>query len=149
MQNVADYLEGDPEGRKWLYGSILPLTPKVKNSNAKKVKSSPEALNVTSLSLKDDKQLCSQAEYQLSTIFDPLWKKICFEVGRMMGPFAVVKLGVCQLGDLSSENSTLDLYCPTEETVAFAQQCGFVILGEIQQYFPKLKELKIRRKIQP
>ncbi|MBP9691886.1 MAG: hypothetical protein KBD90_00960 [Alphaproteobacteria bacterium] len=145
MQNVTGSLESHPEGRKWPYNPILTTTSRVKKVKAKKVKLSSESLNVIPSAAEDDRRLRSQAEYHLSTIKDPLWKRICSEVVRMMGPLAVLKISECRVGPLSSRERRLDLYCPTEEVAQFVQEYAFVILGEIQQYFPELKELKINK----
>lgn len=93
-----------------------------------------------------DSDLHSKAKHLLSYIEDPLWKKICCEVGKMMGAFAVQKIWDSKLGSFCSEEKAIDLCCPTEETAQFINQYSFLILGSLQHYFPAIKSLKTKVK---
>ena len=85
----------------------------------------------------------SQVQYYLSLINDPLWEKVCRHVEDMMGPLSVVKIWECKLGLFSSEEHNIEIHCNTEDAAQFLRKYAFVILGELKQYFPALKELKI------
>lgn len=87
-----------------------------------------------------------QVTYCLSLIEDPLWKSICTEMTNMMGPSAVLKMWDSRLGSFSHQQKTMNLYCQTEEIAQFIQQYSFVILGSLQQYFPMMKDLKVKIK---
>lgn len=80
-------------------------------------------------------------EKQLSLISDPLWKRVCLEVVRMMGPIAVqifqVEVGLPQ-------EKSMNLYCHTEELASFVRTYSFVILASLQHYFPSLKTLNVQ-----
>lgn len=78
----------------------------------------------------------------LSTIEDPLWKRICQDVVTMMGPASALKIWRSKLGPLSSQDKVVNITCETEETATFVQQYDFVILGSVQKYFPVIKQLK-------
>ncbi len=90
--------------------------------------------------------LHSKAKHLLSHIEDPLWEKICGEVGKMMGAFAVQKIWDSKLGSFCSEEKAIDICCPTEETAQFINQYSFLILGSLQHYFPTIKNLKTKVK---
>ncbi len=83
-----------------------------------------------------------QANISISLIKDPLWKRVCTEMVNMMGPLSVLKIGKCKLGSFPSQESIVDVECPTEEAVQFVQQHAFIIRGCLQQYFPYLKEIR-------
>lgn len=85
----------------------------------------------------------SKANYCISLIEDPLWKKVCIEFINMMGPISVLKIWKSNLGSLSPQNNTIDLSCQTEEAAQLLQQYDFVILGILRRYFSALKELRI------
>lgn len=87
------------------------------------------------------------AQSCLSQIDDPLWKRLCYDVEKMMGAFAVLKIWNCRLGALSLQGETVDLYCQTEETVLFIREYGFLIVGWLQQYFPAIKALSIKMEV--
>ena len=91
-------------------------------------------------------ELHSKTKHLLSHIEDPLWEKICCEVGKMMGAFAVQKIWDSKLGSFCSEERAIDLCCPTEETAQFINQYSFLILGSLQHYFPAIKTLKTKVK---
>ncbi len=83
-----------------------------------------------------------QANMSISLIKDPLWKRLCIEIANVMGPSSVLKIWRCKLGLFSSQESIVDVECPTEEIVQFVQQYAFIIRGCLQQYFPSLKEIR-------
>ncbi len=91
----------------------------------------------------DDVQ--SQAQQCLSLIEDPLWKHVCSQIIDIIGPVWVLKIYDSQLGPLSPQDKNVNLYCQTEKTAQFLEQCECIILGSLQQYFPLLKEIKIRK----
>lgn len=78
----------------------------------------------------------------LSTIDDPLWKHVCCDVINMMGAASFLKIWDSTLGDVCSQDQSLEIQCQTEETAQFIQQYDFVILGSLQPYLPALKQLR-------
>lgn len=80
----------------------------------------------------------------ISRITDPLWQKICSELINMLGPVSVLKIWKSKLGELSIQDRSFDITCETKETAIFVQQYDFVILGVLQQYFPSLKQLRVK-----
>jgi hypothetical protein len=85
----------------------------------------------------------SHAKHSLSLIEDPLWKHVCKEVIHIMGPSSALKIEGIQLGDLSPHDHEVLLYCPTEEIAQFIRQYSFIFLGNIQNYFPNVRNLNI------
>lgn len=79
----------------------------------------------------------------ITRIVDPLWKDVCLDILQMMGPVSALKIWESQLGEFSSQNKSFNMICQTEETVAFANQYNFVILGSLKRYFPGLKSLSV------
>ena len=86
----------------------------------------------------------SLANHYISLIEDPLWKRVCSEVARIMGPFSILKLWESQLGTFSKHNQSIDIKCKTKDEAQFIQQYAFVILGSLQHYFPTVKNLKVK-----
>lgn len=84
-----------------------------------------------------------KAQQCLDYIDDPLWKEVCAEVLRMMPPFIVLKIWNGRLGDLSSQNTSISLYCSAEEMANLAKAYDFVILASLQKYFPALKQIRV------
>jgi len=80
----------------------------------------------------------------VSSIEDPLWKRVCQDIVTLMGPASALKLWKTKLGQLSAQDKILNIICENEETATFVQQYDFVILGSIQQYFPALETLKAK-----
>lgn len=87
----------------------------------------------------------AQVRHYTSLIEDPLWKHVCIETVKMMGPFSLLKIWYGRLGTFSPQDKAIDFYCQTEETAQFVQQYAFVILGILQRYFPTLKEIRVLR----
>jgi hypothetical protein len=161
MDPVNIYLVSQPETFKGLSDKLGAQTHRENNLN---VISDQQLVNASSYyissllfrkklvhrltenSPKNDVQLNNdlhpQAKLLLSHIKDPLWKKICFEVGKMMGTFAVQKIWNSKLGSFCPEDNVVDLCCPSEETAQFINQYSFLILGSLQHYFPAIKTLK-------
>ena len=90
-----------------------------------------------------DAEVQSQVTNPLSLIKDPLWRHIYSEALKMMGA-SIEQIWQTKLGPLSPKDTTIDLYCQTEEIAQIVQQCDFVILESIQMYFPHIKELRIK-----
>jgi hypothetical protein len=86
----------------------------------------------------------AQARQSLSRIEDPLWKCVCGEVIKMMGPLAVLKIWDSQLGSFSTYSQDIEIYCKTEDAAQFVQQYAFVILEGLRGYFPTIKNLSVK-----
>ena len=84
------------------------------------------------------------ASHYISLIEDPLWKRVCSEVARIMGPFSILKLWGSQLGTFSAQSQAIDIQCKTKDEAQFVQQYAFIILGSLQCYFPTVKNLKVK-----
>ena len=84
------------------------------------------------------------ANHYISLIEDPLWKRVCSEVARIMGPFSILKLWGSQLGTFSAQSQAIDIQCKTKDEAQFVQQYAFIILGSLQCYFPTVKNLKVK-----
>jgi hypothetical protein len=157
MQGVNTWLEQHPEVHKW-----QPASKKVQNSRLETVKQHnkefkshvvPLSLNNSSstqlIQLKPQNSLTevdessSQVKYYLGLVDDPLWKKVCRHVENMMGPLCAIKIWECKLGSFSSEENNIEIDCKTEEAAHFLKKYAFVVLGELKQYFPALKKLKV------
>ena len=80
----------------------------------------------------------------LSTIEDPLWKHVCDYIINMMGPASLLRIEDSTLGEISSQDQSIEVHCKSEETAQFIQQYDFIILGSLQPYFPTLKELRVK-----
>ncbi len=86
----------------------------------------------------------TKAEECLSTIEDPLWRRICQDVMIMMGPASLLKIWECTLGEVYSQNKSIDIYSPTEKAAQFINQYSFVIFGSLKPYFPALKQISVK-----
>lgn len=89
-----------------------------------------------------------QAKHHISLIEDPLWKRVCADLVRMLGvkmmeSFPTVRLWDCRLDDLSGRDKIVTIYCLTEHTAQFLEQYVFIVLDGLHQYFPALKEIRI------
>lgn len=93
------------------------------------------------LSLDED---LTKSKICLSTIKDPLWKYVCCDVISMMGAASFLKIWDSTLGEVCSQDQSMEIHCQTEETAQFIQQYAFVILGSLKPYFPALKQLRIK-----
>lgn len=85
----------------------------------------------------------ARARLSISLIEDPLWKCVCGELMKMMGPLSVLKIWDSQLGSFSAHALDIDIRCKTEDVAQFVQQYAFVILEGLRKYFPAIKNLKI------
>lgn len=86
----------------------------------------------------------NKVKHSLSTIDDPLWKKVCQDVIRMMGLASFLEIWECRLGETSSQDKHINIYCTTEKEAQFIKQYSFVFLGSLKTYFPALKEINAR-----
>jgi hypothetical protein len=86
----------------------------------------------------------TKVKHCLSTIDDPLWKKVCQDVIRMMGLASFLEIWECRLGEVASQKKHIDIYCTTEKEAQFIKQYSFVFLGSLKTYFPALKEINAR-----
>ncbi|MBY0501472.1 MAG: hypothetical protein K2P93_05665 [Alphaproteobacteria bacterium] len=102
------------------------------------------AENISKINLSLDKDPHPQVNRLLSHIEDPLWKKICCEVGKLMGSSSVEEIWDSELGSFCMEDKSIDLCCPTEEAAHFINQYSFLILGSLRSYFPAIKALKTK-----
>jgi hypothetical protein len=87
---------------------------------------------------------CIKAANCLSSIEDPLWKRVCRDVIRAMGAASFLKIWDSILGEFYPQDQSIEIHCQSEETAQFIQQYDFVILGSLQPYFPSLKHLRIK-----
>ena len=78
-----------------------------------------------------------------SFLEDPLWKHITTEVIKITNPFAL-PIQETRLGPLSTQDKTVELYCPTEKVAYLLQPYDFIVLSTLQQYFPTLRKIIIR-----
>lgn len=85
----------------------------------------------------------NKAKACLSTIQDPLWYHVCEEIITIMGPASLLKLWNSHLGEVSSNGTSIEIHCRTEEASLFVQEYAFVILGCLKPYFPTLKKLNV------
>jgi hypothetical protein len=165
MHSVQPYrqLHATPHGYVISISSQKPGVSTTFPSTIKKNQENKEAPQIKSFSSKDyfphsypcdlsSKKRGSSLDEQytkmnalLSCIEDPLWKHLCAEIINLMGPFAF-QITQTQLGDYSSQDKTLDLFCHTEELAHFLRQYNFVIIGSLRRYFPYLKEVKVKKR---
>jgi len=75
-------------------------------------------------------------------IEDPLWKYVYTDALQIIGASAQ-KIKGSRLGQFSTQDKTIYLYCQTEEVAQFIQQYDFILLGSLQRFFPALRELKV------
>lgn len=87
---------------------------------------------------------CINADNCFLAIKDPLWKRVCHDVIRVMGVASFLKIWDSILGEFCSQDQSMEINCQSGETAQFIQQYEFVILGCLQPYFPALKRLRIK-----
>ncbi|MBY0500744.1 MAG: hypothetical protein K2P93_01920 [Alphaproteobacteria bacterium] len=105
------------------------------------LKVSRETTQTNQISFEDSEL---QTNRPLSPIEDPLWKKICSEVEKLMGSSSIQEIWDSELGSFCSEDKSIELCCPTEEAAQFINQYSFLILGSLQRYFPAIRALKTK-----
>ena len=129
-------------------GSLPFLDVPLKKKNAT-LKFSHLSTDMSPLPYQNEKKVQdsdSKAEHNMGLSEDPLWKHIFKEVIHIMGLFSDLKIWEIQLGEISPHDQEVDLYCLTKDSAQFAQQYNIIILGCIKNYFPRIKELKIKNR---
>lgn len=131
---IVSINEQTSEGHKPNMNLMFPMTKQPRPV-------SQETFKCQNISLEHE---CTKAKDYLSTIEDPLWKRICQDVLKTMGPASFLEIWECILGTTTSRNKSIDIYCPTEKAAQFIKQYSFVFLGCLKTYFPSLKEINVR-----
>lgn len=100
-------------------------------------------VNDFSLSAQRLRQYEREAEEGIAQISDPLWRRICIDVLRTLGPVAFQDLWKTQLVTVSSEGRRAYLVCSDSLTAKIIEQYHFVIIEALKQYYPFLSTLEI------
>ncbi len=78
------------------------------------------------------------AETGVSQIQDPLWRRVCIDVLRMLGPVAFNDLWKTNLISISPKEKRAYLNCPTQDIAATVENYHFVIMDALKKFYPFL-----------
>ncbi|MBS0271434.1 MAG: hypothetical protein JSR85_02160 [Proteobacteria bacterium] len=79
-----------------------------------------------------------EAEFGIARIKDPLWRRVCVDLLKILGPAAFKDLWKIKLIQVSSEGRKACLTCPTESLAETIEKYHFVIIDVLKKYYPFL-----------
>ncbi len=85
----------------------------------------------------------TEAEEGISQISDPLWKRVCIDVLRVLGPVAFKDMWKINLISISPERKKAYLACPTRAIAEVTEIYHFVIIDALKKFYPSLFSLEI------
>ncbi len=85
-----------------------------------------------------------QAHKGISQIKDPLWKRVCEDLLKMLGPVAFKDFWKISLIDISREGRKAHFACPSEILAESIQKYHFVIIEALKKYYPSLFAIETR-----
>lgn len=99
--------------------------------------SSPECDNFfhTSMTLQNYTQ---EAEAGIAQIKDPLWRRVCVDLLKILGPVAFKDLWQIKLMQFSSKERRAFLVCPNKILAETIEKYHFVILDALKKFYPAL-----------
>ncbi|OJW51064.1 MAG: hypothetical protein BGO67_12085 [Alphaproteobacteria bacterium 41-28] len=83
-----------------------------------------------------------EAETGISQIQDPLWRRVCLDVLRVLGPVAFKDLWKTNLMSISPRERRAYLACPTQGIADTVENYHFVIMGALKKFYPFLFSLE-------
>lgn len=79
-----------------------------------------------------------EAETGITHIKDPLWRRVCIDLLKILGPNAFKDLWKIKLMQVSSEGRKACLACPTEALAETIEKYHFVIIDALKKFYPFL-----------
>ena len=83
-----------------------------------------------------------EAEEGISQIQDPLWRRVCIDVLRVLGPIAFKDLWKINLTSISPERRKAYLACPTQAIAETIENYHFVIIDALKKFYPSLLSIE-------
>ena len=80
----------------------------------------------------------TEAEAGISQIQDPLWRRVCLDILRILGPVAFKDLWKTNLMSISPKERRAYLACPTRSIAETVENYHFVIMGALKKFYPFL-----------
>ena len=85
----------------------------------------------------------TDAEFKISQIQDPLWKKTCDDILAILGPLAFKGLWKIKLIRVSAEGKRAYFSCPNETLALTLQHYHFVIIDALKKFYPFLSSIEV------
>jgi hypothetical protein len=117
----------------WPLGSL-----KFKRCSEWRFRDNQTLLNVFPLSDEVLHKYKTEAEVGISQIQDPLWRRVCLDVLRVLGPVAFKDLWKINLMRISPKERKAYLACPTPGIAETVKNYHFVIVGALKKFYPFL-----------
>ncbi|HUX80534.1 MAG TPA: hypothetical protein VMW10_12445 [Alphaproteobacteria bacterium] len=80
----------------------------------------------------------AEAEAGIAQIQDPLWRRVCLDVLRTLGPVAFKNLWKTNLMSVSPRERRACITCPTKDIAKTVENYHFVIMGALKKFYPFL-----------
>ena len=85
-----------------------------------------------------------EATEGISQIQDPLWRRVCIDVLRILGPAAFKNLWKIKLSHISTEGKKAYLISPTIDIAETIENYNFVIIEALKKFYPALLFLETK-----
>ncbi|MBY0291751.1 MAG: hypothetical protein K2W92_00465 [Alphaproteobacteria bacterium] len=85
-----------------------------------------------------------EAAEGISQIQDPLWRRVCVDVLRILGPVAFKNLWKIKLCHVSAEGRKAYFISPTMDIAETIENYNFVIIEALKKFYPSLLFLETK-----
>lgn len=85
-----------------------------------------------------------EATEGISQIQDPLWRRVCIDVLRILGPAAFKNLWKIKLCHVSPEGKKAYLVSPTLDLAETIENYNFVVIEALKKFYPALLFLETK-----
>lgn len=86
----------------------------------------------------------TEAETGISQIQDPLWRRVCSDVLRTLGPVAFKNLWKTNLVSVSPRERRACITCPSQDIAEAVENYHFVIMGALKKFYPFLFSIETK-----
>ena len=129
----------DKQYREWNTLLEWPLTSmRLKECSSRHFKDEEVLSNEFSLSQETLYKYTTEAEIGISQIQDPLWRRVCLDIFRILGPVAFKDLWKANLTSISPKERRAYLTCPTQAIAEAVENYHFVVMGALKKFYPFL-----------
>lgn len=84
-----------------------------------------------------------EAKKGIAQIKDPLWRRVCADILKVLGPVAFKDLWNTQLKSISPDGKRAFLTCSTQAIAITLEEYHFVIIGALKEFYPFLSSIEI------
>jgi len=75
-------------------------------------------------------------------IKDPLWRRVCENILKVLGPDAFADLWKTKLVRISKEGKIAYFVCPTQTIAETIEKYHFVVIGALKEFYPFLTSIE-------